>query len=494
MKTKDLRSHLLKVQAVLTAVVIFIAWFFVTINDYYIFKKLSIQNFETTSRILSRNLTTCLAFKDQNECQRVLNTLSTEKNVIKAVIVNQAGKAFAEFARENSANHKHIFQFQDLQSFQYITEDNHIKTTVPVMEGNSLEGRLFIVGDLDLLETFGKRHAIVFVIILLGSILLAHRLAIQMQKKISLQIHALLTMMKKIREEKNYSLRMSNVTHENIQITEFNEIGDSFDEMIKQIEAKDKFLKDQNDQLEKLVQQKAQEVVKSAELASLGEMAGGIAHEINNPLTIIISSSSILLTLLEKDQFEKEFFIDYLSTIVTTVDRISVIIKSLRNISRNAENEKKSFSKLSLILDDVLGIALAKFKSKGIDFRKKYSDEVLNKSFMTNRIQLSQVLINLLNNSHDAIIDLKVKWVEVEINFDIEVGRVIIKVTDSGSGIPVEVRQKMFNPFYTTKDIGKGTGIGLSISKSIIEKMGGVLTYDESSKDTCFVLNLPTEA
>ncbi len=106
--------------------------------------------------------------------------------------------------------------------------------------------------------------------------------------------------------------------------------------------------------------------------------------------------------------------------------------------------------------------------------------------------QISQVLLNLLNNAFDAVMDGppdKRRWVRVDIDLTGE--NVQLKVTDCGDGISAEVQMKLMQPFFTTKGTGKGTGLGLSISKGIVEKHGGQLFYNRESKNTCFVISLP---
>ncbi len=110
---------------------------------------------------------------------------------------------------------------------------------------------------------------------------------------------------------------------------------------------------------------------------------------------------------------------------------------------------------------------------------------------MARPTQISQVLLNLLNNSFDAIEERAEKWIRVRFEINSNKKILIIKVTDSGDGIPNEIVHKMMNPFFTTKDIGKGTGLGLSISKGIIEEHGGHLIYNAQSKNTEFVVELP---
>lgn len=494
MKTQNLKDRLIKLQLQLVVIVLMIAWVFVSINDFFIFKNLSIQGFETTTKILARNLSTCIAFSDKDECNRILATISKEPNIIKAVVVDTKDSPIASYERENSNGINHTFSFLP-DDFSYEVMSNKLRTTFPIFEGSDLQGRIYIVADFDMIGTFGKRHALMFFMIMIGSIGIGIALSNHLLKRISLQISLLLKTMQRVRNEKSYQLRINHDPNwVKIDIEEFQVLGQSFDEMIEQVESRDLNLKNQNEGLEKLVEEKAQEVVRSAELASLGEMAGGIAHEINNPLTIIKSSTKVLGKLIDKDQFDKEFFKEYLGIINGTVDRIATIINGLRNISRRAEDDERVDCQLSAILNDVLGVAISKFKAKGIEFKEDYKEKDINFTFSVNRIQLSQVLVNLLNNAFDAVSDYEEKWISIGIDRTFKPGWIKISITDSGKGIPLKTREKMFNPFYTTKEIGKGTGIGLSISKSIIEKNGGTFYYDDKSRNTSFVILIPEKS
>lgn len=228
------------------------------------------------------------------------------------------------------------------------------------------------------------------------------------------------------------------------------------------------------------------QLVQTLKMASLGEMASGIAHEINNPLAIIQGKSAILLQNIQNNKFDAETSIKSLEKIISTSERISKIINGLRSFSRNGEHDLFDLVSTKTLFENVLSFCFEKFKTHEIDLRINTIVEIFIECRMT---QIEQVILNLLNNAHDAVETLKEKWVSIEFIVLGEKFKIII--TDSGNGIPSDVVSKMMQPFFTTKGVGKGTGLGLSISKGIIEDHQGQLSYDASCMNTRFVIELP---
>lgn len=224
----------------------------------------------------------------------------------------------------------------------------------------------------------------------------------------------------------------------------------------------------------------------SSRLSALGEMAGGVAHEINNPLAIIYGRNFLLKRKLESGQFDIKSSLKDFETIEATVNRIAKIVRGLKNYSRNAENDPFEPARCLEILEDTLELCMERFRSFNINI-KVTCDEFLE--FDCRSAQISQIFMNLLMNSFDAITNLPEKWIQIDV---VDTGKdLVIACTDSGSGIPEMIVHKIMQPFFTTKEVGKGTGLGLSISKGLAEAHGGNLQYDPNSKNTRFILRLP---
>ena len=229
----------------------------------------------------------------------------------------------------------------------------------------------------------------------------------------------------------------------------------------------------------------------SAKFAALGEMAGGIAHEINNPLMAINMSNENLRYLLKEENFSRARANDYLENISKTIKRVGSIIHSMRNFSRDASQDPPQVESLQRIFGETLVFCQERFKNHGVDLRINFPDSEV---FVICRpVQISQVLLNLLNNAFDGIEELREKWIEVEIKSS-ETEGLLLWIMDSGQGIPLENRERIFEPFFTTKPAGKGTGLGLSISRQIALEHGGDLVLDHKSRWTRFCLRLPSES
>ena len=222
--------------------------------------------------------------------------------------------------------------------------------------------------------------------------------------------------------------------------------------------------------------------LQSARLASLGELSAGVAHEINNPLAVILGHLEMLDKLVDSpEKFQAKILI-----LKKGVDRIAKIVSSLQKFSRTHESRPHQPFLLQNILREAMTFTEDRLQKMGIVIKVPENSEA---QLICDELEMSQVFINLFNNAADAIKNLPEKWIEVQILNTAQGPKIIFR--DSGPGISNEIQDKIFNPFFTTKPVGKGTGLGLSIVKGIVESHGGQISLRASDSHTCFEIQFP---
>ena len=244
------------------------------------------------------------------------------------------------------------------------------------------------------------------------------------------------------------------------------------------------------DVTEKVIQQKklleTQAVMaQSAKLASLGEMAAGVAHEINNPLAIIKANAQ----LLQDMPVDHPKISHKIETVLKACSRIIKIVSGLQNFSRVKHGSEKKLSDLSEVLKEALSIVEVNSKFKGV---KIETDIELGLMINCDPLEIEQVLINLVNNAADAAFHTPEKWIHIELKKSDQLA--LLRVIDSGSGISPEVEAKIFDPFFTTKPVGQGTGLGLSICKGILDNHQASLSLNRKFPNTCFEIAFKLES
>jgi len=227
--------------------------------------------------------------------------------------------------------------------------------------------------------------------------------------------------------------------------------------------------------------------LQNSKLAAIGEMAGGIAHEINNPLAIIRGESEIIIKLLEREHLQQSPVYRRAEAIVKTSDRVNRIIKGMLALSVNMETVEEQDFTLDEIFTDILSLSAEKMKHHGIDFKIE-GDLMLR--VKANKVQLGQVFVNLINNSVDAIHESSAQPAWICIKVQPKGDFVEIHLENSGPAIAEEISHRIFEPFFTTKKGGRGTGIGLSISRKIVESLGGRLELNPTVPQVSFRMTL----
>jgi C4-dicarboxylate-specific signal transduction histidine kinase len=224
----------------------------------------------------------------------------------------------------------------------------------------------------------------------------------------------------------------------------------------------------------------------ASRLSAVGELAGAIAHEINTPLASISLLIEAIRNALGPAPDEK--ISDDLAMVVRLIERIAGIVRAVRKLCRNTANDPFVSVPISQIFEDVEDICVERLRAQGIGL--SLLNEIEGDQQVECRvIEVEQVLLNLINNAADAVSKCEKRW--IELGARIEDYWLILTVSDSGPGIAGEVARKIFTPFYSTKAQGQGSGIGLSISRRILEAHGGTLELNRAHKCTQFVAKFP---
>jgi len=241
-----------------------------------------------------------------------------------------------------------------------------------------------------------------------------------------------------------------------------------------------------------------QQLIQASKMATLGEMATGVAHELNQPLSVIKTASSFCLKKIRRREFiDEKILIGMLEKVDSNVDRAAKIISHMRQFARKSELKLERIQLVD-VMRSAHDIFSQQLRVRGIEVVWEIEENLPKINADPGRLE--QVFINLLVNARDAIEEKQAAGAGGESHKRItlgvrrEEGSVICRVCDTGTGIAPEIADKIFEPFFTTKEVGKGTGLGLSISYGIVRECGGQINVESTAGEgTCFVLTFPVQ-
>jgi two-component system, NtrC family, sensor kinase len=268
--------------------------------------------------------------------------------------------------------------------------------------------------------------------------------------------------------------------------------------------------------LDELRETQAQ-LIQSEKMASLGELTAGIAHEIQNPLNFVNNFSEVSVELIQELAEELgKGEIEEVKALVTDIrqnlekinhhgKRADSIVKGMLQHSRNNTGQKE-LTDINHLADEYLRLSFHGLRAKDKTFNSSFKTEFENgiPKILVIPQDLGRVFLNLINNAFFAVNE-RAKSVKNEENSDaiynpevlikteLKGNQVVISVIDNGAGIPEEFKNKIFQPFFTTKPAGQGTGLGLSLSYDIVKSQGGELNVTSSENGTCFTITLPLQ-
>jgi signal transduction histidine kinase len=227
----------------------------------------------------------------------------------------------------------------------------------------------------------------------------------------------------------------------------------------------------------------------NAKVIALGTMSGGVAHEINNPLTTIKLTSELLKLKAAKDQ---ELLLsdckEEMERILFNVDRITKIVTSLQTMTKNSSTEPLSSERLDVVIAEFSQLVSSSIIENSIQMKISNVPKVKVK---IRKNELIRALDNIIENSITALRNSKTK--QITISFLLEPGLVKINIQDTGPGVPENIRNRTMDPFFTTKEVGQGYGLGLSLARAVVESFQGHLACLPSVSGAHFQIQLPIE-
>jgi two-component system NtrC family sensor kinase len=372
------------------------------------------------------------------------------------------------------------------RSRAWVVNDWHISAYTPIrnLQG-SIIGMLY-VGTLERpYNDILWRNLYFFLGITLLAMGLISIVAMTVANKISRPIRAMADAAQKITEG-DYSQKV-----EVSSDTEIGFLASNFNTMVAELVRAHQELKEWAETLERKVEQRTTELkamqahlVQSEKLAGVGKLAAGVAHEINNPLTCVLTNSSLLLGDLPPDDPRRED----LQTIVDETLRCRKIVKGLLDFARQTKPQKQKLD-LNTVVEDVLSLVRNQASFQNITIRNETDSNI--PPVLADSDQMRQVVLNIILNAADAM--PQGGALRICSRFESKSSQVILRISDTGPGIPIEIQDKLFEPFFTTKKTG--TGLGLAIAYGIMERHKGALKVESSpGHGTTVVVILSTDA
>jgi len=483
-----------------SAIVLLLASSIFVTNEILAFRRNMVADLLTLAELLGINSQAMLSFDGKEEAAENLAALKAKSNILFALLFSNDGRLFASYYREDidrnqlpSYSNLNDYYFQVAQIPQsgkdsYFFKDNHLDIFKKIIIDNEFLGTVYIQSDLTELHNRLFWVGLLIIVVMLASLLLAFVLASKLQEVITAPIYTLLKTMKIVSAEKNYSVRAKQLSHD-----ELGHLIEGFNEMLRQIELRDRELGQYQDHLEEKVKQRTLELAEARDQALAANRAKSIflanmSHEIRTPMNAVLGYAQIL----QRDMTLSKEQRGTLQIIQNSGHHLLGLINDILDISKieaGAMEVRAENFYLHELIEGISDMFKIRCEQKQLIWRVENTlpEQVL---VYADQGKLRQILINLLGNA--------VKFTET--------GEIILRLTrlgkesyrfeviDTGPGIPKESQEIIFEPFQQEQaglDKG-GTGLGLAITQRQVELMQGHLSLvSEVGKGTCFSVQLP---
>jgi signal transduction histidine kinase/CheY-like chemotaxis protein len=503
----SLRGKLTLVNMLTSVVALLLASVAFMVYDVYSFRARVVGDLETLSQVIGENCEAPLLFDDAAAAGNVLATLAAKPAVEAALLYQPSGQLFAEYvSRRGDAAARTRRLGQDGQRF----DAGHLVLGRTVLVDGAPIGRLVVVSDLLELRARLIHYALIVALVLLLTCGVAFFLSNAIQPLVSLPILRLAHAARTVAERQDFSVRVPEEGRDEVA-----HMARAFNGMLAQIQNRDSALREIHLELEDKVTQLEAEVaerrraedalhhseeqlLQAQKMEAIGRLAGGVAHDFNNLLTVIRGHADLLVRRLAEDSPHRRG----VGEILKAADRAAGLTRQLLAFSRKQILAPKVLDVSAVVAD--LGSMLTRLIGEDIELVIRMPEGLGRVKIDPG--QLEQVMMNLAVNARDAMphggrLVLEASNVRREpgplVGTDeVPAGEyVMLAVTDNGCGMSREVLARVFEPFYTTKPRGQGTGLGLSMVYGIVRQSEGRITaYSEPGVGTTFKVYLPRVA
>jgi signal transduction histidine kinase len=483
----SIRRKLVSLVVVSTAIALLLSTTLIVGFDYLARRSSLVTELETTANILAHTSTASLAFEDRTSAARVLESLEAQASVVSATLLDSAGRPFARYVRPG-------FDAEALARDRYVPDGHVFDGDYLLIEHgvDSVAGQLgTLYLQVDLTEL--RSHSALMILIGVGVAVLSCAIAVMLssrfQRSVSVPILSLAELAGRISERGDYSTRAHKTNDD-----EIGTLVDAFNDMLQRVQDRDAELESNRDELEHLVDERTHELMRSQEslrrserLATVGTLAAGIAHQINNPIGSILNGAQYAL-LCEGDDDYIDIWRRSLGDHESEARRCGRIVRSILQFSRDEPTERWSDDLTEVARRSVM-LATPYAEEQCVTLHFRPAPESMPAVFSP--IEIEQVLVNLIRNAIEAV---EVPPGDVQVTLWASDDWVRVTVTDDGQGIPADQVNRVFDPFFTTRLPLGGTGLGLSVAHGIIVDHGGTLEVEsEVGKGSTFTVSLPRD-
>lgn len=470
-----IQKKLLRIILLINGIVIVIACIAFFVYEYYIFRKVAVENISVIARITAANCTAALAFENTEDATEIIQTLKTEPHIVAAGIYDAKGRLFSKYFKDSVNLHLPA----NPQHEQYRFSGSHLEAVEPIVLDGSQLGTLYLRSGLGALHERMILYGIIVSFVLIASLLLTYLLVKVLKKNITEPIISLARTAEIVSNNHDFSVRAVKMSDD-----ELGTLTAAFNGMLEQIQQRDSALREFNETLEQKIKDRTSQL--EAVNKELEGFSYSVSHDLRAPLRAIIGYAAIL----QEDYGDKldDEARRIMWVIRSNTTRMGQLIDDLLAFSRMSRQDMvKARVNMTTIVNEVRESLAGQFDFKRIHWHIHPLPEV-----RANENMIRQVWVNLISNAIKYSSKREVSQVEIG-TYPLN-GQVVFFVKDNGAGFNQQYAEKLFKVFQRLHSATEyeGTGIGLALVEKIISKQGGkVWAEGEEDKGACFYFSLP---